>query len=133
MQKYRVLKSQLHKIIREAIEAAKENGSEICGLLVDNGYFIEIIQTRNRIKRGGGYAFYTNEVKSIHAAAKKLGHQIVGTFHSHPLYIASPSESDIENAVDDSIMLIIDVLDKKTGLWHIKNLKKRELGLTLIK
>ncbi len=132
MRKYRIVKSQLDKIIIASVNAAEKDGIEVCGLLVDNGYFIELIQTKNKIKKGGGYKFYRSEIRSIQIAVERLGHEVVGTFHSHPLYIASPSHTDIVNAVDDSIMLIIDVLDKKIGLWHIKDLEKRELELILI-
>jgi proteasome lid subunit RPN8/RPN11 len=112
---------QLENIISEAAIIAGETGKEICGFLVDNGYFIEFIKAKNRIRKGGGFAFFRKEVRQIEAAVKTLGHEIVGTFHSHPLYIAKPSESDIISAVDDSLMMVIDVQDKKAALWHIKN------------
>jgi len=119
-------------MIDAAIHAAADGGKEICGLLVDNGYFIELIKTKNKRKTGGGFAFYSQEVRSIKVAAEKLGHEIIGTFHSHLLYIAAPGESDIANVVDDSLMLIIDVLEKKAGLWHIENQKAKKAQFILI-
>ena len=85
-----------------------KDGREICGFLVDNGYFIELIPLQNTQTKGGG------------------------TFHSHPTYLAEPGESDIKFAVDDSLMLVIDVLDKKVGLWSIKDKQKKKLRFTLI-
>ncbi len=125
MTKYMILKSQLDKTINEAVFAAK-GGKEICGLLINNGYFIELLQTRNKNKKNVRSAYYYKEVRHIETVAKELGHEIVGTFHSHPLYIAKPGEKDVANAVDDSLMLIIDVLGRKVELWHIKNRKKRK-------
>lgn len=65
-------------------------------------------------------------------AADKTDHEIIGTFHSHPTYIAEPSDGDILNAIDDSFMLIIDAMDKEVGLWYIKNQKKKKKQFELI-
>lgn len=132
MVNYKFVGEQLNNIITRASVAAEKGGNEICGLLVNNGYFIEVIETKNKIKRGGGFAFYAREIHYIESAVTILGHEILGTFHSHPMYIAQPSESDIANAVDDSLMLIIDVLDKNVGLWYIKDMKKTPLEMTII-
>ena len=77
--------------------------------------------------------FIRKKSGTLKIISQKVGHEIVGTYHSHPLYIASPCRTDIANAVDDSIMLIIDATDKKTALWHIKNGKKRKVAFTLLK
>jgi proteasome lid subunit RPN8/RPN11 len=132
IKEYKFLKPHLDKMIDAAIHAAADGGKEICGLLVDNGYFIELIQTKNKRKRGGGFAFYSQEVRSIEVAAEKLGRRIIGTFHSHPLSTAIPGESDLANAVDDSLMLIIEVEDKKAGLWHIKDQTNKEAQFILV-
>ena len=126
------MKKQLSKMINEAVSSAGQNGREICGLLVDNGYFIELIQVNNKIKEGGGFAFYVNEIRFLQKAVNKIDHEIIGTFHSHPEYIAEPSDGDIQNALDDSLMLIIDVMDKEVELWHIKDHRKKKKQFELI-
>jgi len=131
MIKYKFLKRQIENIINEAVLAAKD-GNEICGLLVDRRNYIEIIQTRNKIKRKGGFSFYYGEVRNITTAAKKLGHEIIGTFHSHTSYIAKPGDNDIAGAVDDSLMLIIDTVDKNFALWRIKSMRVRKIKYLLI-
>jgi proteasome lid subunit RPN8/RPN11 len=133
MKQYKFLKSELDKFINKAILSAAKDGKEICGLLADNGYFIEIIQTKNKIKNGGGFAFYYKEVRQIVAAAEKLGHEIIGTFHSHASFIAKPGENDIACAEDDSLMMIIDVIGKQAALWHIKDMDIKELKFKTIK
>ena len=99
--------------MKDAVFSATKGGREICGLLIDNGYFIELLPTKNKNRKGGGFEFYPEEIRDINVISQKVGHEIVGTYHSHPLYIASPCRTDIANAVDDSIMLIIDATDKK--------------------
>ncbi len=124
---YRLRLRQLKEIIDDAALSAKKHGIEICGLLVDNSYFIELVRLRNKNRRGGGFAFYTSEVRAIEKASNILHHEIVGTFHSHPAYLADPSDSDVSEAIDDSLMLVVDVIDRKAALWHIKNQKKKRL------
>lgn len=129
---YKILKEQLTEIIKDAGLSAKDNGREICGLLVYNDFFIELIKVKNKTKRGGGYSFYYKEIRFIQKSVRKTGHEIIGTFHSHPSYIATPCESDIMNALNDSLMLIIDVINKEAELWHIKNKKYRKVKFKLI-
>lgn len=120
----------MDEIIDASVSAAANGGKEICGLLVDNGNFVKLIQVKNKRVKGGGFEFYSEEINSIQADAEKLGQEIIGTFHSHPLSTATPGESDLANAVDDSLMLIIDVIAKKAELWHIKGQKIRKLVLS---
>ena len=129
---YRILKKDIEQIFKDATVAANNDGIEICGLLIYNGFFIELLKVRNKNKRGGGFAFYSSEIKLLQKAVNMLNHEIIGTFHSHPAYIAEPSESDIAYALDDSYMLIIDVLDKKVALWYIKGLTKKKINIELI-
>ncbi len=129
---YRLLKKQVKKKITHAKQAAKNHGAEICGLLVDNGYFLELIQVKNISKRGGSFRFCPKEVECIEKSVKQMDHAIVGTFHSHPYAIAKPGDSDIAGAFDDEIMLIIDVLDADIGLWSIKAKKAKKLRFKFI-
>jgi proteasome lid subunit RPN8/RPN11 len=102
-----------------AEQAAKNNGEEICGLLVNNGYFLELILAKNKRKTGGGFAFYVNEIRAIKKMAVAFDYEFLGTFHSHPVGLAAPGKSDIYYTVDDSLMLIFDVLGKTCSLWLI--------------
>jgi proteasome lid subunit RPN8/RPN11 len=117
----RFLRIQLERMQKQATKVAKSGGREICGLIVDNGYFLELVQVRNKSKHGGGFSFYAREVRAVHKMARVCDHEIVGTFHSHPLGLANPGSSDLYNAVDDSMMLIFDVIGGRARLWHIKS------------
>lgn len=130
--RYKILKEQYTNIEKQAQNMAKKGNREVCGFLVNNGYFIELCQTKNKVKRGGGFSFYVPEVRTLQNAVNYVGHEIIGTFHSHPKYIDEPSESDITNAPDNTLMFIFDVIGKKASLWQIKNLKKKKIRYQLI-
>lgn len=109
----------LSLILHARMEAA-DNGREACGLLVWNGHFIKIVQTRNRVRNGGSFAFYPSDVRRIVRAAEVLNCEVVGTFHSHPAYLAVPSKGDVSGALDDSLLLIVDVMATEMRLWRVK-------------
>jgi proteasome lid subunit RPN8/RPN11 len=109
-----------------AVTAAKTH-REICGLILDTGFCLELLECKNKSRRPASFSFYYGEVRSIVKAAGVVGHEVVGTFHSHPVAVAEPGKADIANAVDDSLMLLMDCSDRKIELWRIKNGKARKL------
>jgi len=121
-------KVQFNKFLREArCSARKVAGTEICGLIIDTGRQLSFIPTRNVSSRVGSFVLSSLDVRRIAAATKILGQEVVGTFHSHPIAAATPGKSDIENAVDDSLMFIFDCIGREGRLWKIKNGKARPL------
>ena len=131
MKSYFLLKKEIKPLTRAACAAAK-TGMEICGLLVDNGFFLEILQVKNKSRRPGHFEFYSREIDLIEKAVKRLNHEIVGTFHSHPFSSAEPGNSDIENSIEGEIMLIIDASQKALGLWKVTSKKKTKLRFNLL-
>jgi len=127
----RFRRSDIRLLISGAADFAKD-GREICGVLIDNGHFLQIRQTRNISKERGSFKFDRRELNSISRAAEKLELKVVGTFHSHPCWFAKPGESDIQGAADNSLMLIIDGMDKEVRLWRIKNNRGYALTFELI-
>ncbi len=115
-----------------ATESARDGGCEVCGLLVDKGDFLELVQVRNKCKAGGGFAFYVGEVRAVQKRVAASGREIVGTFHSHPVGVAAPGRSDIRHAVDDSLMLICDVTGREWALWHIEQEKARAVEFSVL-
>ncbi len=130
--KNKIIKTELIRVIRTARETARNDGREIAGLLIDNGHYLEILETKNTSKKGGHFQFDEKQIKAIEKAVELLGHEIVGTFHSHPAYLARPSEGDIKGAMDDELMLIIDCMDNEALLWRIKNGKARQVSMQII-
>lgn len=114
-------KGQFQKLLRQACNLARRKcGTEICGLIVDSGYHLKFVEPRNLSRRSGCFVFSKQDVRKIVAATKTLGQEVVGTFHSHPAALAVPGDSDIQNAVDDSLMFLFDCIGKTGRLWRIQ-------------
>lgn len=116
----------------QALKQLANGGVEICGFLIDNGYFIEMIGLRNKSKEPGTFFVYLAEADAIEKACKELNHEIVGTYQSHPFFTAEPGASDLARAFDNEILLIIDVHKRDAKLWRVSNKKKRELSFSLL-
>jgi proteasome lid subunit RPN8/RPN11 len=115
----------------KAVACAK-NAREICGLLIDNGYFVHVRETRNIAKKRGSFRLDMREINSVCRASEKLGLKAVGTFHSHIVWFPKPGLADIQGAEDNSLMLIIDSMDKQVGLWRICHGRAYSHGFELI-
>ncbi|HEY5741519.1 MAG TPA: Mov34/MPN/PAD-1 family protein [Terrimicrobiaceae bacterium] len=112
-------KAQFSHFLREACRAHRAvPGTEICGLIVDTGFYLSLVETRNISRRVGAFVLSVSDTRRIVAAVRTLKQEVVGTFHSHPLALAIPGRSDIANAVDDSLMLIFDCIARCGRLWR---------------
>ncbi len=130
--KNKLIKKDVAQLIRRARQVARDDDNEIAGLLIHNGHFIEVLETKSIREKGGHFCFDEKQIKAIKKVVKELGHEIVGTFHSHPAYFAKPGKVDVENAVDDSLMLIVDCMDGKTQLWRIKDGRAKKAKMEMI-
>ncbi len=126
---YSISRQAFDALMRRAVANGKRRGREICGLLVAHANVLTPIPLRNKVKGGGSWAFYSREVRQAVAMAERGEGEVVGTFHSHPIGLPEPGTSDIENGQRDSLMLIVDCLDKKWGLWHIDGGEAKRLRL----
>ena len=125
---HRLDKTHYAKLLRQACRSAREAaGTEICGLIVDTGFHLSFVQTRNVSRRVGSFVLSRPDVRRIVAAAKILGQEVVGTFHSHPVGVPTPGRTDIVHAVDDSLMFIFDCTERKGCLWRINAGRARPL------
>ena len=130
---HRIDKAHYSQLLREACRMDHATpGVEICGLLVNTGHHLTFVQTRNILRRPGGFALSPVDVRRIVAAAAILGQEVVGTFHSHPAAPATPGKSDIEHAVDDSLMFLFDCIGKEGRLWKIKKGRARPLRVDFL-
>lgn len=128
---HRFVKTHYTKLLRQACRSAHEAaGTEICGLIVDTGLHLSFVQTRNVSRRVGSFVLSRLDVRRIVAAVKILGQEVVGTFHSHPVGVATPGRTDIMHAEDDSLMFIFDCTERKGRLWKIKAGRARPLPFT---
>jgi proteasome lid subunit RPN8/RPN11 len=131
---YLFVEANYVKFLQQACSSArKATGLEICGLIIDTSCHLSFVPTRNISRRAGSFVLSRQDVRQIVSAVKILGQEVVGTFHSHPVGIATPGKTDIKYAVDDSLMFIFDCTDRKGFLWKIKNGKARPLHFAFFK
>ncbi len=114
------------------MKQARADHKEVCGLLVDNGFFLQMLEVRNVSRKPGSFILSLSDARELERAASLLGNKVVGSFHSHVFGIAKPGKTDIQGARDGEIMLIIDTLDREAKLWQIKNGRARELRLEFL-
>jgi proteasome lid subunit RPN8/RPN11 len=93
---------------------------EVCGLLVDHGGFVSLVETRNKSRRACSFWIHPADWKSIERAAAVLGSEVVGTFHSHPVSEAVPGKGDVRGAVDGHAMVIVDAVSGELRAWRIR-------------
>jgi len=129
--KWRILEGDLDDAVKRAVLAAAR-GREICGLLIDNGYFLELISMRNKSRIPDKCAFYFGEVRTIEKACRKVGHRIIGTFHSFPGSSADIGEQRVENGVDGTLLLVISSTEKKATLWQTEGRQAKQAPFTLL-
>ena len=129
--KWRILKGELDDAVRRAVLASARR-REICGLLIDNGYFLKLVFMRNKSRTPHKCAFYFGEVRSIEKACRKLGHRIIGTLHSFPSSPAEIGEGHIENGVEGSLLLVISSTEKSAALWQTENGSAKQAPFVLL-
>ena len=110
---------ELKAAVREAVALARKNHRETCGLLIDSGYAIELVAVRNTARRPGHFVFDARQVRALQRAARLIGHEVLGTYHSHPVSPPRPGRGDIEGTLNDSLMLIIDCIEREARLCSI--------------
>lgn len=119
----RILGRSLDLMLERATRQANKDLREICGLLVDTGRGIDLVQTRNLCRRAMGFRLSPSDARAIERQAKQRGHSVVGTFHSHILARPIPSAGDIDGAFDGDLMLILDTIadrQVRAAMWWIR-------------
>jgi proteasome lid subunit RPN8/RPN11 len=111
---------------------AEPKGREICGLILDNGYLLELLPVKNQTRAPGSFAISWKRWRKARRAARRLGHRVVGTFHSHPVSEAAPGPSDIQFAREGDLMLIFSCWDREARLWHIREGKAMPLTFEVL-
>jgi len=124
---YAFPRKQLRRLVKRAVKKSELSGREICGLILDNGSLLELLALKNKSQAPGSFELSWKDFKRAEQAARCLGHQVVGTFHSHPVSSAVPGPSDIQSATTGELMLIIGCWEKEAMLWRIRKGKAKKL------
>lgn len=127
-----LLAAELRRSIRRAVKAGR-TGDEICGLLVDNGWFLQLVPLKNKARAPGSFLLGRNRVREARKAARRFGYRVVGAYHSHPVSPPVPGEADIAGARRGDLMLILDAFEQKLGLWRIGQRKATRVPFRLLK
>jgi proteasome lid subunit RPN8/RPN11 len=128
-----VFAEQVRAMLKRAARKA-DDGREICGLLVSNGHCLELVRTKNKAKGPGSFQLPRRQCARIERAASRLGHRVVGTFHSHPISPAVPGEGDIRGVrAGWPLMLILSCWDNDAKLWRIRKSKADRLTLCCLR
>jgi proteasome lid subunit RPN8/RPN11 len=122
----------VRKVAVHARKLAKEF-REVCGLLVDHSGVVALVETRNKRRRAGSFWIHPTDWKKIEGAARTLGSEVIGTFHSHVVADPVPGPADIRGAWEGHAMVIIDAWTGELRAWRIRGerayrLRHRFLG-----
>ena len=115
---YRLLRNELDRFARDASRAALA-GKEACGLLLEINELLHLIFLPNAA-REGSFGFDRKMEARVRDGADSIGGAIVGTFHSHPYWLARPSRADLASSGVGDLLLIYDVTGRNFGLWRVK-------------
>ena len=99
---------------------AAERLREVCGLLVDHGGLVRLVQTRNLSKAPCSFWIGRRDWGRVEKAAAVLGSRIVGTFHSHVVSDAVPGPGDLRGAVSGHVMVIVTAWSGEVRAWRIR-------------
>jgi proteasome lid subunit RPN8/RPN11 len=128
---YRMRRSELRKLTTKAVKLSNDL-HEICGLLVDNGYFLQLVEVRNTCRRPCSFCLHGGDIRVVEKACDRLNSRVVGTFHSHIVSPAKPGKGDIDGASDGNLMLVLDTIHRDLGLWRIRGRRAYRLKLEII-
>jgi proteasome lid subunit RPN8/RPN11 len=104
--------------MRLAVEAG-EDYQEICGVIVDSDYLLRLVHIRNASRRRGHSEIKLSDYQKVVKAARRLGYEVIGSFHSHPISDAKPGYSDCRAGAAGRLLLIIDCIGREARLWRI--------------
>ena len=88
--------------------ARREAPNECCGLLIGSAHRIEeAVPARNVHEHPSRYLIDPADHFATIRRARREGRTIVGAYHSHPHTAAVPSETDIAEAYDPTLVYLI--------------------------
>jgi proteasome lid subunit RPN8/RPN11 len=104
--------------MRTAIKAGEDH-QEICGVIIGDEYSLRLVRVRNASRRRCHSEMKAIDYQTVVKAARRLGYQAIGTFHSHPIWYVKPGYSDCRSDAPGRLILIIDCIGREARLWRI--------------
>lgn len=123
--KYTIRSRDLRLLRARALRAQRDH-SEVCGALLEDGAGnLRLVFMENRAGGPQEWLLKASDLDVVRNAARQDGLKLVGTFHSHPVGFATPSEADLLSCSARDIQLIFDVCARHAKLWRVKRTSKR--------
>src|SRR4051794_25437894 len=116
-----ILEAKSVRVISSRSRRLARDFREVCGLLVDHGGLVTLVETRNKSRRAGSFWIHPIDWKAIERAAALLGSRVVGTFHSHLASDPVPGNGDIRGAVHGHAMVIVNATTGELRAWRIRS------------
>jgi proteasome lid subunit RPN8/RPN11 len=116
----RLSKRQRAKLHRLAYAAQQTGHKEICGLLaLSDGEYLQLHPILNENTCSYKYQLSRSAIREAQRKLKGRGLEVIGSFHSHPLGYAVPSQGDFASAFYKKLELIYDVCAREIKVWRL--------------
>jgi proteasome lid subunit RPN8/RPN11 len=103
-----------------AYRAQQRDQSEVAGLVVvEEDAKLTLMYLPNHSLDPCRYTLLWREVLEASRVVRREGGRVLGTFHSHPITEARPSEGDIARGFFHRHELIYDVCGREVRLWRL--------------
>jgi proteasome lid subunit RPN8/RPN11 len=113
----------------------KENPLEACGLVAGlSDKSLQVFPIKNILKSPAHYQMDPKEQISVFMLIEERGWDLLAIYHSHPIGLRTPSQTDIEEAYyPDTIHLIFSLINKnwKCLAYVIQDKDIQELEIIL--
>lgn len=117
------------------IHIVKENPLEACGLVAGlSDESLQVFPIKNILKSPARYQMDPKEQINVFMLIEERGWDLLAIYHSHPISMRTPSQTDIEEACyPDTIHLIFSLINKnwKCLAYIIKDKDVQELEIIL--
>jgi proteasome lid subunit RPN8/RPN11 len=118
---------------RRAYRAQQLDHLEVCGVLAaDDDNRIRLIFLPNKSQKAYEYELDRKAILAIMRTSLSDGMRAIGTFHSHPVGYALPSQGDLKKGFFRGVELIYDVCGREFKLWRLRTRGHRRIATELI-
>ncbi len=107
---YSIPGTAILELHRQAVEAQQAGHREVCGVMIGRDRTVVSIEfIENICEQPYRHEMRLSDVEEIEKGLLGTGLLVLGTFHSHPVSDAEPSEGDIAHGFYRGVELIYDV------------------------
>jgi proteasome lid subunit RPN8/RPN11 len=117
MRREKIESDSFLRMRRRALRRARDK-FEVCGALIrDSDGEIYLLPLDNLATEPAKWEIRRSWLRFIRRNLRGTGERLVGTFHSHVGGYAYPTEKDLDYYPSGFLMMIIDTVDRRVGMW----------------